>query len=814
MRHTTVLLIGVTCIIMASVSCKKVEEPYLNVNAPQTIQISDAGESEQFSISTNRDWSASSNESWCKVTPSSGKSGNEPISILVTCEANTTYNSRSCTVVVNAAGLNGSVTINQDANLGLSVSTDNFSLSNEAQTIEVTVNANVAYSISIDSSAKDWISQVSTKSLTSDKLAFNISANEGYDSREGKIYISSCDPSLSKTETIIVKQGQTDAILVSTPEYEISNESHELSIEVESNVEFDVIPKVDWIHYVPTKALSYSSISLSIDKNETYDKRVGTVKFIQRNGEKSSVVTITQGEKLGLFISPESFDISKDAQTISVEVKHNVDFDVIIPNSGQSWITLYNQPSTRSLSSQTISFNVSENTDYSSRETVITVKQKDGTLAGTLNVLQAQTDVIIPEQTEISASALGGQFKINYTANVTVSCESSCDWLEIDAVNGSSNSIDLTIMANTGNNRETSMLLYGGDAKATITIKQDKLKDGEYLSVDYGRLSESMTNIQQDTITTATIYGKINEDDFQTLNLLPRLKTLDLSNATCLDNTIPTNAFKDNETLTVIIFPNDVEIIGESAFRNCQQLKLPVFPQSLTTIWPYAFYGDSRMSGQLNLPSNLRYISDYAFSSCTGLTGDLAFPNSVEWIGKYAFNSCNGLDGQLSFPTENRLSIGSYAFNACRNFTGDLILSSNISQGSYAFNQAGFTGSVYSFGTGWYTFYSCSIGENLIISDDINNLSHSFREVKVGGYIYIGKNVVSLDSQTFYGASCNTIYIAASTPPVCNSDTSISLYGRYLGVPKGSKNAYENAEYWKNAKIIEEVDFSALKLKP
>ena len=106
------------------------------------------------------------------------------------------------------------------------------------------------------------------------------------------------------------------------------------------------------------------------------------------------------------------------------------------------------------------------------------------------------------------------------------------------------------------------------------------------------------------------------------------------------------------------------------------------------------------------------------------------------------------------------------------------------------------------------------LGENLIISDNLENLSQSFRGVDVGGYIYIGKGVTSLESQTFYVVNCEKYYIAAPVPPICKQDTSIELYGSYLGVPKGKKTAYENADYWKNAQVIEEVDFSDLKLKP
>ena len=139
---------------------------------------------------------------------------------------------------------------------------------------------------------------------------------------------------------------------------------------------------------------------------------------------------------------------------------------------------------------------------------------------------------------------------------------------------------------------------------------------------------------------------------------------------------------------------------------------------------------------------------------------------------------------------------------------------SNVKLYSYCFNQAGFKGNAYLSSVGWYSFKACSIGGNLIITDEVREITHTFRETSVGGFIYIGKNVVSIDNQSFYGTRCDKYYIAASTPPICKGDTAINLWGYYLGVPKGKKSAYENAEFWKNAAIIEEVDFSKLKIKP
>lgn len=277
---------------------------------------------------------------------------------------------------------------------------------------------------------------------------------------------------------------------------------------------------------------------------------------------------------------------------------------------------------------------------------------------------------------------------------------------------------------------------------------------------------------------------------------------------------IEASAFENAYLLSSINLPNSITAIHDSAFKNCYSLAMVSLPSSLVSIGSNAFYGCTNMMGQLLIPDKLQTIGSYAFASCSGLSGDLTFPDSVSYISAYAFGGCSNLDGRLSFSSKTYLRLGERAFNGCKSFHGDLVLTNNISfYGGYTFEGAGFTGSVYTYISGWYSFYSCTIGGNLIIEDNVTDLQNAFRFVSVAGYVYIGKNAAHLSDQCFSPANCSTYYIAAVTPPVCEGDA-IRLSGCYLGVSKGRKQAYLSAEPWNKAKTIEEVDFSSLKIIP
>lgn len=810
-RFIQIILIILVGPVLAS--CQK--EPFLFLSGQNNLVFSENGGSETITFSCNRDWTVSSSANWVKVSPSQGAANEDGVRVSVSCDANNSYDSRTATLTIMSEGLSEVISVSQDTNYGLFSDPNTFNLTNEAQNIEVDVQANVEYSITIDDVCKDWISQIETKALSSAKLTFSISANESYEDREGRITISQKGPASSvQPQIVIVKQSQSNGLFITTPEYELSNDSHNLTIEVKANVEYEVTSEADWIKYEAstTKALSTSSFFLKVEKNESYDPRTGTVKV--KGGGLEGVVTISQAENLGLFVSPIETSISKDAQEVEVEVNANIEYDIIVPEEVKGMITTIKKlgGETKALSTTRYLIGVSENTEYIAREASITFKQKDGPLCATLHVMQDQTDFIETEKSSYQIGVQGGTVDIHFSSNVDISLEVSCDWIYLsEKVDGH---IILKILDNYSGNesRKEIISIKGGDAVCTVSIDQDCLSAGCYYS-QYGTLSRSFENVAIDTVTTATILGYLNDDDFAFLNSIPNIKKIDLSEALCYDNIIPDKAFEENATIEEVVLPNSIYYIGLSAFSNCYKLKKVQFNEGLMYISDNAFYGCENLQGELSIPSTLQYIGSYAFSGCKSITGSLDFSKRYVSIYGYAFSNCVGIK-KIEFNKDIGGYIGQYAFNNCTGFKGDFIVPETVSLGSYAFHCAEFDGDVYLNNCGFYSFHSSTISGNLIIGDNLNYVDHTFRSVSVGGYIYLGKGIKTLSSQAFYLTHFETIYVAATTPPNCEDDDTISLGGRTLYVPIGRKNAYSNAEYWKRAEKIEEFDFSKLKILP
>lgn len=245
-------LVGIALFLFVIASCQK--EPFLQLTSPSSISFTDQGGSQSISMTTNRSWTVSSSESWCKVSPTSGEASESGFSITVTCEPNTTYDRRSNAITINAGGLTQSITVSQEANLGLIVSSTLYNVTREAQTIEVEVKTNVKFILDIDPSCRDWINHVSTRALNTNILVIQISANETFEARSGQITLRQTDGLLAETITV----NQEPRIAVSS--IEINKKTTALIVGTTDTLLAKVFPD----NTTEDKTISWSSSNNSI----------------------------------------------------------------------------------------------------------------------------------------------------------------------------------------------------------------------------------------------------------------------------------------------------------------------------------------------------------------------------------------------------------------------------------------------------------------------------------------------------------------------------------------------------------------------
>jgi len=160
-------------------------------------------------------------------------------------------------------------------------------------------------------------------------------------------------------------------------------------------------------------------------------------------------------------------------------------------------------------------------------------------------------------------------------------------------------------------------------------------------------------------------------------------------------------AFWDRrDSLTSVIIPNSVTIIGVGAFTNCSGLASVTIPDSVTSIRNSAFTGCSGLTS-VTIGNNVTSIGNSAFYGCTSLI-DITIPNRVISIGRQAFNGCSSLTSVTIGSSVT--NIEDAAFSGCTSLVSvTFVTGSNITSGNF-----GSAFPVGSEGT-WYT------------SDSLNN---------------------------------------------------------------------------------------------
>ena len=89
------------------------------------------------------------------------------------------------------------------------------------------------------------------------------------------------------------------------------------------------------------------------------------------------------------------------------------------------------------------------------------------------------------------------------------------------------------------------------------------------------------------------------------------------------------------------VIPQDVAIIGKSAFAGCYDLKSFDIPGSVTIIENGAFSGCTGLSS-INLDNNIREIGDWAFYGCNRVK-TVIIPQKVNAINSRTFEHCYDL---------------------------------------------------------------------------------------------------------------------------------------------------------------------------
>ena len=231
-----------------------------------------------------------------------------------------------------------------------------------------------------------------------------------------------------------------------------------------------------WYRIYPTsgKAGEKADVSISVDKNETYDER--SVAITINAGKVKKTLMISQKQTDALLVSSERMEVKQEGGTIDIEVKANVEYKAVIADDCQNWIKL--APSTtRGLSTSIVCFKIETNGERDKREGTIYIT--DGKLTKPVKVYQHGGDIILLNENEYPVGDRGETIKVELRSNCTYGIQMpDADWIKEAVMNRgmSSHTVYYTISPNeTNESRRAKIIFYNKENTAiadTLTVIQ------------------------------------------------------------------------------------------------------------------------------------------------------------------------------------------------------------------------------------------------------------------------------------------------------------------------------------------------------
>ena len=404
--------------------------------------------------------------------------------------------------------------------------------------------------------------------------------------------------------------------------------------------------------------------------------------------------------------------------TVAVKVTTNLEYDVVIDEDAQSWLSVAD---TRAVREVILIFTVAENESFDERSATVELKGADGKVLQSVSFKQKGVEEVFDTDSEGNyiVEADGGTVAVKVTTNLeydVVIDEDAQSWLSVAVTRAVREEIlTLNVAKNEGSEKRSAtvnLCAKGGDILQTITIKQSCANNEIIYTTKYGYPIELNT--------TVGFGGNIMSHNYA--NGYGRI---------IFDNdvvSIPNVAFKDCTTLTTIVLPNSLSTIGSSVFRDCTSLTSITIPDSVTSIGTSAFYGCSSLTS-VTIPDGVTTIGDHAFCDCTSLTS-VTIPDGVTTIRDRAFYGCSSLTSVTI--GDGVTTIGVYAFFDCSSLTSVTIPDGVTTIGNYAF---------------WY----CDSLTSVTIGDGVTTIGEGAFSGCVGlESLTIGKNVKEIGRNVFY----------------------------------------------------------------
>ena len=723
-----------------------------NTDAKDEYIISPDGGEVEITVTTDMEYSVvipQSFQSWIYVTQTRSELHTDKW--IITFASNKVSSARNANI--NFVDRNGAILqiVKFTQKSVVDVSDSNYGIDAAGAEIVIEVTANVEYDVVIPSAAQSWLRISESRSeLRTNQLCFIIDKNESLSQRSANVRLVSM--SGSTLQTIYFVQSGEEKVYDSDLQshYSVDAQGCEISVTITTNMQYTVyIPKeAKWLSVADTRAeVRTDKLTFTIVANDSFDARTATVKLFDSDYNIIQIIEFVQKGQDKIFETDgvSDYDISFYGGEVSVVVTTNLEYEVVIPESAKSWISLAD---TRADSREDIlTFILSQNISSEERSANVELVGNDGAVLQTITF--SQEAIIIPE----GACPFD---EIWYTNGRTTEPTKLYDE-SVFGVNIVSNTYDAE--------KECWVIKFDGNVTRIGKGAFYDCKDLTSITIPY-----SVTSIDRGAFAYCYGLTDVTVPDYVT--------------------TIGEGAFYDCNSLVNVTLGRGVTTIDEGAFYACVSLKSINFPEGLTTLGEQSFFGCSSLTS-ITIPGSVKSFGQEAFCACTGLTdvviqdgvsslGVAAFaycsnlischiPESVTVIEPYLFRYCTNLIS-CNIP-DGVTEIGFHSFMGCNNLTSVNLPEGLTSIGSLAFlycyslTSITIPDSVTYIGYGAFSY--CTGATSLTIGDGITEIDYrTFDQCNAITDLTIGNNVTKIGESAFSGLNITSLTIPGSVTSI------------------------------------------------
>lgn len=443
------------------------------------------GRSQKISVivTANCDWTiTSSSNTWYTYSTKDNV-------ITISVSANESSEYRNGTIYVTHKGNfqeTVSISVSQRP-ASISASSEKILFANTAGAVTIQIDSESTWTASTSSS---WIelSAESGKAGIS-TLTINVSPNMSTNGRQGYVILY-----VGQSQCIQIPVSQ-QGIYLDTSDKKITFDAvgSSTDIQVESNTEWVIYSKPDWIEISQTEGEGDCTLKITALENPNTAQREGYIILTHDGINLEAKIFITQKGKT-FDIATTVLDFTDKASSQSLQILTDGTW---IAESSENWISI--SPSTSSGNS-TLTVSVSENTNEGERIGNINVVMGDKSIA--VAVVQ-QGKYFTVDNSLITFTSLGGQMQISITSNGEWCAYTDAAWLNISKTEGNG---DINLSVSATNNRSTqsrsASIIFSTPYGRNIQIIVNQ--DAKYISLDTSKLLFYPTSATSDPITITT----------------------------------------------------------------------------------------------------------------------------------------------------------------------------------------------------------------------------------------------------------------------------------------------------------------------